>query len=88
MKKEEGIFKITFCQNPKVIKVLTKFNIKEHSELKTLIEKINGVEESYTFGCAKYDFIVCFGEMFEAEDIKVEVESTIKEYLKNTLLAH
>ena len=70
------------CPNPQVIVVNTTFDIRQHPGLQIIIESIDGVEESLTWGVHKYSFNVEFGKQFDREEISRMVISKIEEYLK------
>lgn len=74
--------KIENCPNPQVIVIHTDFNIQNHPSLGLLIEQIDGVESSMTFGVNKYSFNVEFGKAFDRDKITQAVKKKIQEYVE------
>lgn len=69
------------CPNPQVIVVHTTFDIRQHPGLKIIIESIDGIEDSMTWGVNKYSFQVEFGNQFDVDKISQKVISKIEDYL-------
>lgn len=69
------------CPNPQVIIVHTNFDITRHPGLKIIIESIDGVEDSMTWGVHKYNFQVEFGKQFDRDEISKKLIAKVEEYI-------